>query len=160
VPTSDFYTVTFSPTLAATAATALGSLVSPSTKRAWITGVRVKIGNTGAVAGNNILFQLARPNASNTGTTTVTPAAHDFSAAAALATGYSAWSTAPTVGVVLASWELPQTSGSMWEEFPPTGDEWGVPAIATGAANSGVHLFATASVSTSTPLIVDFIFSE
>jgi hypothetical protein len=158
--TSDFYTVRVLYTSTVSVATPIMSLVSPATKRSWITGVRILLGVTGAVAGNNILFQLARPAATNTGTSTITPTAHDFSAVGSLATGYSAYSTAPTVGTVLAEWTLPQTTGSMWEEFPPTGDEWGVPAIATGAANSGVHLFITPSVATSTPIYADIVFSE
>jgi hypothetical protein len=48
----------------------------------------------------------------------------------------------------------------MWEEFPPTGYEWGVPAVANANANAGVHLFVTASVATSTPVFVDLIASE
>ena len=71
-----------------------------------------------------------------------------------------AWSTAPTPGVILAEWQLPQTTGSMWEEFPPTGYEWGIPAVANANANAGVHLFVTASVATSTPVFVDLIASE
>jgi hypothetical protein len=161
VAVSDFYTVKSGSVAVATVSVLpVLSLVSPATKRSWITGVRVEIGVTGALAGNSILFQLARPSATNTGTTTATPTAHDFYSIAALSTGYTAYSTAPTLGVVLAEWTLPQTTGSMWEEFPPTGEEWGVPAIATGAANSGVHLFVTASVATSTPVFADIIFSE
>ena len=48
----------------------------------------------------------------------------------------------------------------MWEEFPPGGDEWGVPAVANANANAGVHLFGQATVATSTPVSVDFIWSE
>lgn len=64
------------------------------------------------------------------------------------------------MGTILAEWDLPQSTGSMWEEFPPSGDEWGVPAIANANANAGVHLIVTASVATSTPLTFDFIWSE
>jgi hypothetical protein len=48
----------------------------------------------------------------------------------------------------------------MWEEFPPGGDEWGVPAVANGNANAGVHLFANATIATSTPISYDLIWSE
>ena len=64
------------------------------------------------------------------------------------------------MGTVLWEQELPQTTGSSWEEFPPLGYEWGVPAIATGSANSGVHMFVTQSVATSTTYTVDIIWSE
>jgi hypothetical protein len=161
---SDFYTVRAVVTLASTTVTPLISLISPATKRSWLTGIRVEIGQTAAVAGNDVVFQVSRPNATNTATGLATVAGHDFSAPNSLSSYALTWSTAPVLstaaGGILTDHTLPQTSGSMWEEFPPTGSEWGVPAIATGAANSGLHLFATATVATSTPLIVDLIFSE
>lgn len=158
---SDFYTARSGSVAAATtSALALMSLYGTAAKRSWITGVRVKVGVTAAVAGNSLLFQLARPNATNTGTGLASASAHDFSSPASISQLAVAWSTAPTPGVILAEWELPQTTGSMWEEFPPTGDEWGVPAIANANANAGVHLFVTPSVATSTPVFVDMIFSE
>ena len=161
---SDFYTVRAAVTLAATTVTPLISLISPATKRGWPTGIRVEVGQTAAIPGSTVLFQVARPNATNTATSLATVAGHDFYAPNSLSSFAITWSTAPTVsttaGGILTDHTLPQTSGSMWEEFPPTGEEWGIPAIATGAANSGLHLFATASVATSTPLIVDLIFSE
>ena len=166
MPISDVYTWRFTATVAATTAgTPLGSLISPATKRAWIVGIRVKVLQTAAAAGFNSLIQLARPNATNTATglATVT-AAHDFSAPASMSSVATTWSTAPVlgtaVGAVLAEYNLPQTTGSMWEEWPPTGYEWQVPAIATGAANSGVHVFITQGVATSTPYAIDLIFSE
>jgi len=165
MPISDVYTAHFTPTVAATTVTPAGSLISPATKRAWVVGVRVKILSTAAVAGFNTLFQLARPNATNTATglSTVTDG-HDFSAPASLSSFASTWSTPPTVGTaagaILAEYNLPQTTGSMWEEFPPGGDEWGVPAVANANANAGVHLMATLSVSTSTPVFGDLIWSE
>jgi hypothetical protein len=158
---SDFYTArSGSVSVAATSATALLSLYGTAAKRCWVTGVRVKIGVTGAVAGNSMLFTLARPNATNTGTGLASCSAHDFSSPASISQMAVAWSAAPTIGVILAEWELPQTTGSMWEEFPPTGDEWGVPAVANANANAGVHLFVTASVATSTPVFADIVFSE
>jgi hypothetical protein len=48
----------------------------------------------------------------------------------------------------------------MWEEFPPTGYEWQIPALANTTANAGLHLFCTASANTSTPVTVNFIMSE
>ena len=52
-------------------------------------------------------------------------------------------------GGILAAFELPLAPGAMWAEFPPQGAEWGVPALGNTAANTGVHLFVTASVATS-----------
>ena len=158
--TSDVYTGRGTVTVAATAATAISSVYGTAAKRGWLVGVRVKVGVTGAVAGNDVQFQLCRPAATNTGTGLASGNAHDFSAPASILQFASTWSTAPTVGLILAEWVLPQTTGSMWEEFPPTGDEWGVPAIANANANAGIHLITTQSVATSTPLIVDFIWSE
>jgi hypothetical protein len=161
VASSDVYTFSSTVTLTAITATPLLSVVMGTTLRGWVVGVRFKIGTTAAAAGNQVNFQLCRPGNTMTGTTTAAGAPHDFSAPAAVATGYTAWSTAPTVGTLLGpGWMLPQTTGSDWEEFPPTNYEWGIPAIANGAANAGVHLFATASVATSTPVTVDLIMSE
>lgn len=145
---------------AVTTANPLLSVVAGTTVRALVVGIRVEIGVTAAAAGNSMLFQLVRPGNTMTGTTTTAGAAHDFSAPAAISTGYTAWSTAPTVGTILGEWELPQTTGSMWEEFPPTGYEWQVPAVANAAANSGLHVFVTASVGTATPVFVDLIVAE
>lgn len=157
---NDVYNATGTVTLAATTATAVQSLYGTAAKRVWLVGVRVKIGVTGAIAGNQIYFQLCRPAATNTGTGLAGGVAHDFSAPASIGQFTNAWSTPPTVGTILAEWNLPQTTGSMWEEFPPTGDEWGVPAVANGNANAGVHMICTASVATSTPVKVDFIWAE
>jgi hypothetical protein len=145
---------------AVTTANPLLSVVGAATIRGLVVGVRVEVGVTAAAAGNSLLFQLCRPGNTMTGTTTTTGGAHDFSAPASLLTGYTAWSTAPTVGTILAEWELPQTTGSMWEEFPPTNYEWQVPAIANAAANAGLHLFVTASVATSTPVFVNLVCSQ
>jgi hypothetical protein len=145
---------------AVTTANPLLSVVGAATIRGLVVGIRVEVGVTAAAAGNSLLFQLCRPGNTMTGTTTTAGGAHDFSAPASLLTGYTAWSTAPTVGTILAEWELPQTTGSMWEEFPPTGYEWQVPAIANAAANAGLHVFVTASVATSTPVFVDLICAQ
>lgn len=158
---SDVYTGrSGSVAIAATSATAVLSLYGTAAKRLWLVGCRVEIGVTAAAAGNSVLFQIVRPNATNTGTGLASGVAHDFSAPASIGQIAVAWSTAPTVGTVLAEWELPQTTGSMWEEFPPLGYEWGVPAVANANANAGVHLMVTASVSTSTPVFADFVWSE
>lgn len=157
---SDIYVSRQTVTLAATTSTALASLYGTAAKRLWLVGVRVKILQTGAVAGNDVTFTLARPSATNTGTGLASGVAHDFSAPASIGQIAVAWSTAPIIGTILGEWGLPQTSGSMWEEFPPGGDEWGVPAVANANANAGVHLFAAATVATSTPVSIDFVWSE
>jgi len=145
---------------AVTTANPIISLYGTAAKRLWVVGVRVEVGVTAAAAGNSLLFQLARPNATNTGTSLASGNPHDFSSPASIGQFAVAWSTAPTPGVILAEWQLPQTTGSMWEEFPPTGYEWGIPAIANANANAGVHLFVTASVATPTPVFIDLIASE
>jgi hypothetical protein len=157
---SDVYTARGTITLAATTSTAVFSLYGTAAKRLWLVGVRVKILQTGAVAGNDVTFTLARPSATNTGTTLTSGVANDFSAPASLGQTCVTWSTPPIIGTILGEWALPQTTGSMWEEFPPGGDEWGVPAVANANANAGVHLFAQATVATSTPVSYDFIWSE
>jgi len=157
---SDVYSQRGTITLAATTSTAVFSLYGTAAKRLWLVGVRVKILQTGAVAGNDVTFTLARPSATNTGTSLTSGVANDFSAPASLGQTCFTWSTAPIIGTTLAEWALPQTTGSMWEEFPPGGDEWGVPAVANANANAGVHLFAQATVATSTPISYDFIWSE
>jgi hypothetical protein len=158
---SDIYTFrSGSVAVAATTATAVYSIASTTAIRGWVVGVRVDIGVTAAAAGNSILFQLARPANTFTGTGGASGNPHDYSAPASVVQGYATWSTAPTVGTILWEQELPQTTGSAWEEFPPLGYEWQLPAIASGTANAGLHLFATPSVATSTPVFVDLIVSE
>ena len=157
---SDIYSQRGTITLAATTSTPVFSLYGTAAKRLWLVGVRVKVLQTGAVAGNDVTFTLARPSATNTGTSLTSGVAHDFSAPASLGQTCVTWSTAPIIGTTLAEWALPQTTGSMWEEFPPGGDEWQVPAVANANANAGVHLFAQATVATSTPISYDFIWSE
>jgi len=158
---SDVYTFrSGSVAVASLSATPVMSVYGTAAKRSWIQGVRVKLGVTTAAAGNDVLFQLCRPSATNTGTGLASGVASDFSAPASISQLAVAWSTAPAVGLVLAEWVLPQTTGSMWEEFPPSGDEWGIPAILNANANAGVHLIVTCSVATSTPIFADFIVSE
>jgi hypothetical protein len=138
----------------------LSVLATAATLRAWVVGVRVELGVTAAVAGNSVLFQLARPALTTPSATTTAVSSHDFSAPAAIFNQATAWSVAPTLGTVLWEQELPQTTGSAWEEFPPLGYEWQIPAVITGSAGYGVHMFATASVNTSTAVYVDIVFSE
>lgn len=160
MPKSDIYTFAGSATLAAAAATALGSLIAGTTIRGWVVGVRVEVGVTAAAAGNDIVFTLARPGNTPTGTGAASSDPHDFSAPASIVQQYTTWSTAPTIGTILARWTVPQVTGAMWSEFPPTDYEWQIPAIANAAANAGVHLFATPTVATSTPVTFDIIYSE
>jgi hypothetical protein len=157
---SDVYSARGTITLAATTSIAVASLYGTAAKRVWLVGVRVKVLQTGAVAGNDVTFTLARPSATNTGTGLASGVANDFSAPASIGQFATTWSTAPIIGTILAEWALPQTTGSMWEEFPPGGDEFGVPAVANANANAGVHLFAQATVATSTPVSYDFVWSE
>src|SRR5437868_15342794 len=124
MPISDFYSVKANVTLAATTSTPVFSLYGTAAKRLWLVGVRVKILQTGAVAGNDVTFTLARPSATNTGTSLPSGVANDFSAPASIRQTCDTWSTAPVVGTILGEWALPQTTGSMWEEFRPGGDEW------------------------------------
>lgn len=146
--------------VAAVVATPLISVFGTAAKRGWALGVRIMVGNTLAVAGNNLLFQLARPANTPNASATQAGNAHDFSAPASIMVNGIAWTTAPTIGAILAEWELAQASGAMWTEFPPTGDEWGIPAIVNNAANAGVHLFVTPSVNTSTPILANVVVGE
>lgn len=158
---NDVYTaLSGSQAVAQTTALPIISVYGTAAKRLWVVGVRVKVLVTLAVAGNDIRFQLARPGNTPTGTTLASGSAHDFSSPASIGQFSTTWSTAPTVGTILAEWVVPQTTGSAWEEFPPTGVEWGVPAIANAAANTGLHLFAIPTVATSTPVSVDIIWGE
>jgi hypothetical protein len=141
---------------------AAGTAGTAFLKRLYVVGIRVDIVTTTAVAGNNVLFQLARNTAgASTASNLVSGNAHDFSAPASLGQVATSWtSAAPAVGTVLWEQELPQTTGSSWEEFPPAGYEWQVPAIANQTANAGLHVFVTQSATTSTTYNVDLIWSE
>lgn len=146
--------------LAATAATPVLSVFGTAAKRAWMVGVEINVGVTAAAAGNSLLFQLCRPGNTPTATGLSGGNPEDFSAPASVAQGATTYSTAPTVGAILWEKELPQTTGSAWSYYPPTGYEFGIPAIANAAANAGLHMFVTPSVATSTPVFVDLICSE
>lgn len=167
MPISDIYTgranqfgvtaTTATPALTLVAGTA-GQTVM---KRLYVVGVRVDIITTTAIAGNNVLFQLCRPSATvSTLTNLATGAAHDFSAPASIGQFGTSYTTAPTVGTVLWEQELPQTTGSSWEEFPPAGYEWSVPAIANQTVNNGIHMFITQSVATASTYNINLIWSE
>jgi len=158
---SDVYTFkSGSVAIAATSATAVISVASTTALRGWGVGIELGIGVTAAAAGNSVLFQLCRPGNTFTGTGAFGGNAEDFSAPASVLQGYTTWSTAPTAGSILWEKELPQTTGSAWSYYPPTGYEWGIPALASGSANAGVHLLVTCSVATSTPVFIDLICSE
>ena len=131
-------------------------VTTPSTRRLNITGIRFSIGATTAAANNAVTVKLARTANSPTGGTAVTPRPHDPSAPASLASNVStpSYTIAPTLGNILGWWNIPQTSGSMWEEFPPGGQEWMI------NVSTSVAVFVTLTVATATPLFVDLVWSE
>ena len=153
---SDIYTAdTGMVSIATTSQTGLIVLSTASTKRAFIVGVRMKIGVTAAAAGNDVVFTLARTGNSPTSANTVTPRPHDAASAAALSSALvAAYTIAPTAGNILAEWVLPQTTGSMWEEFPPLGYEW------VGPISDQLCVFVTNSVATATPVEAQLVISE
>lgn len=167
MPISDLYTGTGTSTLVSTTtATPLCSLIAPTTKRAWIVGVRVSVGATNEAAPANVLFQLFKiTNAASVAGGTLTGSApNDPSGPATpLATfafaGGTAYTTAPT-GTATCYWQqiIPASAGSSWEEFPPSGYEY-----CTGPAGTvaGIALWATLSASaTSTILDYQVVWSE
>ena len=131
-------------------------LTTPATRRVNITGIRFSIGATTAAANNSVAVKLARTANSPTGGTAVTPRPHDPSAPASLLSNVStpSYTIAPTLGNILGWWTIPQTSGSMWEEFPPGGQEWMI------NISTSVAVFVTLTVATATPLFVDVVTSE
>lgn len=153
---SDIYTVDSGMVAqASTTQTAILEYRVGATKRGFIVGVRMKIGVTAAAAGNDVVFTLARAGNTPAGGTAANIRAHDAGSAAAINTAFiGSWTTAPTLGNVLAEWVLPQTTGSMWEEFPPLGYEW------VGGASTSLVGFVTTSVATSTPVEFQFVVSE
>lgn len=156
MPISDVFTVDSG--LVATATTAqtpVLELRTAATKRAFIVGLRMKIGVTAAAAGNDAIFTLARAGNSPTGGTAANLRANDAASAAAISSAFiGTWTIAPTLGNILGEWALPQTTGSMWEEFPPLGYEW-VAGVSTSVVG-----FITLSVATSTPIEFQFVVSE
>jgi hypothetical protein len=158
----DIYTATSATniTTTTTAATPVLQLATAATKRAFVVGVRVSIGTTAAAAGNNTLFQVVRvanTTGGETGTSGTNNVPNDSAGPTSQSSAYCAWTTAPTAGSVLWQMELPQTTGSSWEEFPPLGYEWAVPA---NALHAGLCVFATSSVSTSTPVYAELVYGE
>ena len=146
--------------VSATTATIVMSMFGTAAKRGWVVGVRVMVGNTTAAAGNNLLFQLCRPANTPNASAQSSGSAHDFRSPSPICQLATAYTLAPTVGAILAEWEVPQSSGAMWTEFPPTGDEWMLPDIANNNANAGLHLFVTPSVATATPVLVNMVHGE
>jgi hypothetical protein len=158
----DIYTATCATniTTSNTSITPVLQLATAATKRAFIVGVRVSIGTTTAAAGNNTLFQLARvanTTGGEAGGTNAANVPNDSAAPIPQSSSYSSWTTVPTASSVLWQMELPQTTGSSWEEFPPLGYEWVVPA---SSVHAGVCVFATSSVSTSTPVYTELVYGE
>lgn len=153
---SDIYTVDSGlVTISSTSQSPILLLNVQSTKRAFVVGVRMKIGVTAAAAGNDVVFTLARAANSPTGGTTANLRAHDAASATAISTAaIPSYTIAPTLGNILGEWILPQTTGSMWEEFPPLGYEW------VGGVSTYLVGFVTTSVATSTPLEMQMVISE
>ncbi len=158
---SDIYTVD-SGLQNVTAASQTGILAGscPSTKRIWIVGARMFVGTTLAAAGQSVVFTLARTSNNPVGQASATIGKNDPAAPASLIgttlpTLGTGWLTAPTLsGAIIAEWELPQTTGSMWEEFPPLGYEFGL------AASTGFAMFVNHTNATSTPYSCQLIWSE
>jgi hypothetical protein len=146
--------------VAATSQTPILLIKGSTVARLWVVGIRVDIGVTAAAAGNSCLFQLYRTSNTPAGTATVTVNAHDPAAPTFLGTAYTTYATNPSVTAGSQIWEqeLPQTTGSSWEEFPPLGYEWNIP-VNTGSTGWLV-MMVTNSVGTSTPVSCDLIMSQ
>ena len=147
--------------VASTSQTGLLLIKGSTTSRVYVVGIRVDIGVTAASAGNSVLFQLYRASNTPAGGTAVTPQAHDPAAPASLFTAtIGSWTTAPTVtaGTQLWEQELPQTTGSSWEEFPPLGYEWQIPV--NSGSTGWLVMMVTNSVATSTPVSCDLVISQ
>jgi hypothetical protein len=162
MPISEIYTGTGTATLATTSATPLCALITPTTKRAWVVGVRVSLGVSAAAAGNAVLFQLFKvTNPTLVSGTTGGQYPNDPAGPANALTIFStsSWTTAPT-GTANSVWqqELPQTTGSSWEEFPPLGYEY---SLSVSGAQGGLALWCTCSVATaSTVVYYELVWSE
>src|SRR5262245_13472670 len=153
---SDIYTADSGMvTISSTSQSPILNARTTATKRVFPVGLRVKIGVTAAAAGNTVGFTLGRVTTSGTGGTQVTARPHDAASAAAFTTFFiPSYTIAPTVGNVLGEWTLPQTTGSMWEEFPPLGYEW------VGPVSDQLCIFVTNSVATATPVEAQMVISE
>src|ERR1700735_14104 len=162
MPISEIYTGTGTATLATSSITPLCALIAPTTKRGWVVGVRVSLGVSAAAAGNSCLFQIYKiTNASSAAgvSTNYYPTAPAGPATALCSFLTPAFGTAPT-GNTNCVWqqELPQTTGSSWEEFPPLGYEY---TLNTSGAAGGLALWVTCSVATaSTAVYYELVWSE
>lgn len=155
MPISDIYTGSGAATVSSSSQTPIASLATGASVRAFVVGVRVGIGATSYTSGN-VLFQLYR--CTNSGSITAGTSAgtspNDPSAPTSTETflyaGGTAYGTAPT-GVTNLLWqqELPQTTGSSWEEFPPLGYEYVI------NVSTGVALWVTAA---GTPASQTYVF--
>jgi hypothetical protein len=162
MPISDIYTGSGTVTASTTSATPLCSLITPATKRAFIVGIRIGIGATSYIAGNALFQLLVLGNAGSVTLGTSGTVTNDLTntAIASLASfkyaGGTAYGVAPTTSTsVLWQQELPQTTGSSWEEFPPLGYEYVVPV------SVGVGIFVTAAgTAASQTYNVEIIWSE
>jgi hypothetical protein len=160
MPISDIYTGTGSATVTSASATPVASLVTGSAVRAFVLGVRIGIGAT-SIGSGSVLFQLVRVSnaASITLATTGGAAPNDpngpTSTETFLYAGGTAYGVSPTSsGVVLWQQELPNTTGSSWEEFPPLGYEYVI------NTSNGVALFVTASGAASQTYTLEMVWSH
>lgn len=161
MPISDIYTGSGTATVSSASVVPIASLITAATKRAFIVGLRIGIGATAYVAGN-VLFQLVQiSNAGSVTNGTAGTANNDLTTAVAPLSSFkyaggTAYGVAPVAGTaVLWQQELPQTTGSSWEEFPPLGYEYVLPVSA------GVALFVTAAGSAASQTYnVEIVWSE
>jgi len=146
--------------ISATSQTPILCVQGSTTSRCWVVGIRVDIGVTAASAGNSVLFQLYRTLNTPTLTGSLHGNSHDAAAPASLWVYSTTFGTAPTVTAGSQIWEqeLPQTTGSSWEEFPPLGYEWSIPV--NSGSTGWLVMMVTTSVSTSTPVSCDLIISQ
>lgn len=162
MPISDIYTGSGTATVNSASSTAVASLITAATKRAFIVGIRIGIGATSYASGNT-LFTLAQLNNSGSVTngTAGTQSNDMTNSAAAISSfkyaGGTAYGVAPTTSGTAVLWqqELPSSTGSSWEEFPPLGYEYVIPISA------GVGLFVLASgTAASQTYTVEIVWSE
>ena len=78
---SDIYTADSGlVTISSTSQSPILDIRTTSTKRAFVVGIRVKIGVTAAAAGNDVVFTLGRVTTAGTGGTSANLRAHDAAA--------------------------------------------------------------------------------
>lgn len=170
--TSDIYVVTLGSsgvsagTTSATSTSSLIMTVKGSTAvRLWVVGIRIGVLSAGG--SGQVYFGLFRANNTpgSSGASAVTPQTQDPAAPSAAVAGWSAysgssgWATVPTVAAGTALWEqtLPATTGSAWEEFPPTGYEWNLPVQSGGTGWLCMQAFTSA---TSATVTCDLVVSQ